>query len=154
MPALYIGQELQGWVSPDVMDAVAEELGVARSHVLATATFYTMFNKKPVGRFHLQVCTNVACSLRGGDQIVAALKERLSIEVGETTADGLFTLHEVECLAACGTAPVMQVNDDYHEGLDVPAALGIVDGLIAEAKAAPKIAAPKGTIAPGQESDA
>ena len=136
MPALYIGQELQGWVSPDVMDAVAEELGVPRSHVLATATFYTMFNKKPVGRFHLQVCTNVACSLRGGVQIVAALKERLGIEAGETSADGLFTLHEVECLAACGTAPVMQVNDDYHEGLDVPAAMAIVDGLIAEAKAA------------------
>ncbi len=131
IPALYIGQDEQGWVSPEVIDAVAVELDVPRTHVLATATFYTMFNKKPVGRFHLQVCTNVACSLTGGNEIVSALKEHLEIETGETTRDGLFTLNEVECLAACGTAPVMQVNDDYHEGLDVSGALAIVKGLAA-----------------------
>lgn len=123
MPALHLAQAAQGWVSREVMDVVAAELGVPPAHVLATATFYTMYNKKPVGRFHLQVCTNVACALKGGYRLVDVIRERLGIDPGETTPDGRFTLTEVECLAACGTAPAMQVNDDYHESLD-PESLG------------------------------
>lgn len=129
IPALHLGQEQNGWVSPEVMDAVATELGVPRTHVLSTATFYTMFMKKPVGRFHLQVCTNVSCALKGGYRLVDALKERLHIEVGETTPDGRFTLSEVECLAACGTAPAMQVNDTYHEQLDLAKLHRLLDEL-------------------------
>jgi len=133
IPALHLGQAQNGWVSPEVMDAVADELGVPRTHVLATATFYTMFRKRPVGRFHLQVCTNVSCALKGGYRLVDALRERLGVEVGETTPDGRFTLDEVECLAACGTAPALQVNDTYHEQLD----LAKLHRLLDELEAAP-----------------
>ncbi len=132
IPALHLGQQQNGWVSPEVMDAVAAELGVARTHVLSTATFYTMFQKKPVGRFHLQVCTNVSCALKGGYRLVDALRERLGVEVGETTPDGRFTLSEVECLAACGTAPVLQVNDTYHEQLDPAKLSALLDELEAK----------------------
>jgi NADH-quinone oxidoreductase subunit E len=133
IPALHLGQAQNGWVSREVMDAVAAELGVAPTHVLSTATFYTMFHKKPVGRFHLQVCTNVSCALRGGYRLVDAIRERLHIDVGETTPDQRFTLSEVECLAACGTAPTLQVNDTYHEQLD----LAKLHRLLDELEAAP-----------------
>jgi NADH-quinone oxidoreductase E subunit len=118
IPALHLAQAQHGWVSSEVMDAVAAELNLPRAKVLATATFYTMFNKQPVGRHHIQVCGNVSCLLRGADGLLEVLKRRLGVEVGQTTADGRFTLSEVECLAACGTAPAIQVNDDYYEDLD------------------------------------
>jgi len=129
MPALHLVQAEHGWVPREAMDAVARLLGVPSAHVLATATFYTMYNKKPVGRFHLQVCTNVACGLKGGFRMVDLIRERLGIEPGETTPDGRFTLTEVECLAACGSAPVMQVNDDYHENLDEASVKRLLDEL-------------------------
>jgi len=113
--ALQLAQEEFGYLSHEVMEMVAKRLGLDAEEVINTATFYTMFNKKPVGRYHLQVCANLACFLRGSDQLLAALEQELHIRPGETTEDGLFTLTTVECLASCGTAPALLVNDEYHE---------------------------------------
>ncbi len=117
IPLLHEIQGKAGWISRDAMQEAASYLHLPLSKVLEVVTFYTMFNTKPVGKKHIQVCTNVACFLRGADQLVASLEKRLGVHAGETTADQRYTLSEVECLAACGTAPCMQVNDDYHENL-------------------------------------
>lgn len=117
MPALYIAQEQWGWLSEEVMEYVAERLELHPSEVTNTATFYTMFRKKPVGKHHVQVCTNLSCYLRGADEVMDRISRRLGIGPGETTADGQVTLDHVECLASCGTAPMMQVNDRYIEDL-------------------------------------
>ncbi len=117
MPALYLAQDQYGSITYDAMEEVADILGVPKIWIFEIATFYTMYNKEPVGRFHIQVCTNLSCMLREADDIVAHLEERLGIETGETTADGMFTLSAVECLGSCGTAPMMQVNDTYYENL-------------------------------------
>lgn len=126
IPTLYLAQTQWGHLTPEVMAYVAERLEVPPSQVLHTATFYTMLRKKPVGRFHVEVCANVSCFLRGCDAIVDALKDELGVGVGETTADGLFTLSEVECLAACGTAPALQVNWAYHENMTPDRARALV----------------------------
>lgn len=116
IPTLYIAQDQFGWLKPEVMELVARELELPVSTVLSTAMFYTMLHKKPVGRYHVQICTNVSCYLRGCDQILEAAQEVLGIRPGETSADGLFTLEEVQCLCACDRAPVLQVNkDDYFQ---------------------------------------
>ncbi len=117
IPLLHHIQAKEGWISKDAMKEAGAFLHLPLSKVIEVVTFYTMFNTSPVGKKHIQVCTNVACFLRGADHLVACLEKRLGIHAGETTADGRYTLTEVECLAACGTAPVMQVNDDYHENL-------------------------------------
>jgi NADH-quinone oxidoreductase E subunit len=117
MPALWIAQEQFGWISTDAMKYVGELLGIPFEHVLGVAEFYTMYNKKPVGKYHLQVCTNVSCMLCGGYDVVDYISNKLDIEVGETTPDGKFTLIEAECLGSCGTAPMMQVNNYYEENL-------------------------------------
>ncbi len=117
MSALFLAQEKYGYITSEAMMEVAKILGIPRIWVYEVATFYTMFNTEPVGRFHLKVCTNLSCMLREVKGIVAWLEEKLGIKIGETTADGLFTLSTVECLGSCGTAPVMQVNDTYCEGL-------------------------------------
>lgn len=111
-----------GWVPRVAMDVVAELLGMAPIRVYEVATFYTMFNLKPVGRYHLQVCTTTPCWLRGSDDVMAACKKATGIEhVGGTSADGLFSLTEVECLGACVNAPMLQVNNEnYYEDLDGP----------------------------------
>ena len=114
-------QELQrepGYVSEDAMDELAKFLGLPYSRVKAVVTFYTMFNRAPVGKYHLQVCRNISCHMAGAPGLLASLREKLGIEEGETTKDGLFTLSAVECLGACGAAPVMQLNEDYYEKLD------------------------------------
>jgi len=115
--ALHIAQEQYGWVSEDSMKEIASLLNLPESHVIGVATFYSMFNKKPVGKFHIQVCTNISCQLLGAEKISQYLCKKLNIKVGETTSDKKFTVSEVECLGSCGTAPMMQVNDDYHENL-------------------------------------
>ena len=115
--ALWMAQKQFGWVSPEAMKYIAGLLNVPVHHVYGVVTFYTMFNTTPVGTYHLQVCTNVSCMLRGAEELCARLSQRLGIKVGETSADKKFTLSEVECLGSCGTAPMMQVNDDYHERL-------------------------------------
>ena len=107
------------WLPRAAMDSVAKRLGVPPIRVYEIATFYTMFNTEPVGKYHLQVCTTTPCWLRGSDDIVAACKHATGIEhFGASSADGVFTLTEVECLGACVNAPILQVNDDYYEDLD------------------------------------
>jgi NADH-quinone oxidoreductase subunit E len=118
LPVLNVVQQACGNQLPlEAMDAVAEYLGVAPTYIYEAVTFYTLYNTQPVGRCHLQVCTNLSCSLLGAERVVEYLSEKLGIGVGETTADRKFTLVEVECLASCGTAPMMQVNDEYVENL-------------------------------------
>ncbi|WP_298214866.1 NADH-quinone oxidoreductase subunit NuoE [Acidocella sp.] len=120
------------WLPRAAMDKVAEILGVAPIRVYEMATFYTMYNLRPVGKYHLQVCTTTPCWLRGSDDIVAACKKAAGVaDFGETSADGLFTLREVECLGACVNAPILQINDDYYEDLDASR----VEGLLGDLKA-------------------
>lgn len=109
--------ENQGWLSEPLMDAVAAYLGIPAIAVYEVASFYSMFELKPVGKHKISVCTNVSCMLCGSDKVVEYLKQRLQIEFGETTKDGAFTLKEVECLAACDGAPLMQIGEVYYKNL-------------------------------------
>jgi NADH-quinone oxidoreductase E subunit len=127
LPSLWIAQRQWGHLSRDVMVYVAERLGLHASEVMNTATFYTLFNKNSVGQFHIQICTNLSCWLRGSDDIVKVCKEKLGVGFGETTEDGVFTLNHVECLASCGTAPMMQVNDSYYENLSPESVGELID---------------------------
>ena len=124
MPCLSIVQQELGWVSPDSEQVVAEVLGMPVMAVHEVTTFYNMYNQKPVGKFKLNVCTNLPCQLRGGAEALAHLEHKLGVQVGQTTADGLFTLQPSECQGACADAPVLLVNDRHmcsfmsHEKLD------------------------------------
>lgn len=115
IPLLYVAQREQGYVSEAVMQEIARLLGMTPPQVYETVTFYTMFNLKPVGKFHIQVCKSLMCALIGSDTLIGWIKAKLGIAPGESTTDGLFTLSAVECLAACGTGPMMQINEDYYE---------------------------------------
>jgi NADH-quinone oxidoreductase E subunit len=132
MPTLWLAQEEFGWLSHDVLEYVAGLLELSPAFTASVASFYTMYYKHPVGRHHVQVCTNLSCALVGSDRIVDCLRKRLGVEVGETTADGKFTLSVVECLASCGTAPMMQINDDFWENLTPDRTLEIIDRLARE----------------------
>lgn len=118
MPALSLAQEARGHLRGEVLTEVADILEVPEIWVFEIATFYEMFHTEPVGKFHLQVCTNVSCLLSQAERLLDHLQERLRIGVGDTTPDGLFTLSTVECLGSCDTAPVLMANRDYHENLD------------------------------------
>ena len=118
LPVLWVAQRHWGWLSPAALKLVAETVGVPEPEVFGIATFYTMFNLKPVGRHHLQICMTLSCSLMGADRLFRHLEKKLGIGHGETTPDGRFTLRRVECLAACAGAPCLQANFDYHEDLD------------------------------------
>jgi len=118
LPVLWAMQRELGWLSPGALREAARIIGLSDSEVFGIATFYTMFNLKPVGRHHLQVCMTLSCSLMGADRLFRHLENKLGIGHGETTRDGRFTLRRVECLAACGGAPCLQSNFDYHENLD------------------------------------
>lgn len=119
LPLLHLAQaEFGGWLSPEAMDHVAEILNIQPIEVYEVATFYTMYNLKPVGNCVLEVCRTGPCWLRGAEDIVNHIEKKLGIRDGETTSDGMFTLKTVECLASCGTAPMMQVGEAYHENLD------------------------------------
>ncbi len=119
MPILMIAQrQNDGWLPQDAMEQVADMVGLAPIRVYEVASFYTMYNLQPVGKNHVQVCTNIACMLKGSDEVVKVCKKRLGIKFGETSTDGNFTLSEVECLGACVNAPMMQINDDFYEDLD------------------------------------
>ncbi len=137
IPTLWVAQHEFGTVTREVMELVATRLDLPTAKVITTATFYTMFNKKPVGRFHVQVCKNISCYLRRSDDVTAALKDAIGVGPGETTADGLFTLSEVECLAACGRAPAVQVNKTYHEWATPEGMRQLVADLRASVNAAP-----------------
>ena len=129
LPLLHLAQvEFGGWLSVEAMDAVARILNIAPIEVYEVATFYTMFNLKPVGKCVIEVCRTGPCWLRGAEDIVAHIEKTLHIKEGETTADGMFTLKTVECLASCGTAPMMQIGETYHENLNC----NTVDNILAE----------------------
>lgn len=117
LPCLRRIQEDRGYVADDDINALVEYLRIPRIQVEEVLSFYGQFRRKPVGRCHIQACRNLSCSLRGSEGILAHLVKKLGIEPGETTADGRFTLSTVECLAACGTAPVLMVNEAYHENM-------------------------------------
>jgi NADH-quinone oxidoreductase E subunit len=130
LPLLDLAQRQHGgWLPRAAMDRVAAMLGMAPIRVYEVATFYTMLNLQPVGRYLLQACTTTPCWLRGSDEVLHACQKKLDIGVGGTTSDGLFTLVEVECLGACVNAPIVQVNDDFYEDLDGPAMEALLDAL-------------------------
>jgi NADH-quinone oxidoreductase E subunit len=130
LPLLWIAQyQNGGWLPKAAMDYIAELLAMAPIRVYEVATFYTMFNLRPVGRYLLQACTTTPCWLRGSDAVVEACERKLGIGMSGSTPDGLFTLVEVECLGACVNAPILQVNDDFYEDLDGPATETLLDAL-------------------------
>jgi NADH-quinone oxidoreductase subunit E len=136
IPLLYVVQHQMGrvtgsaWVPKLAMDAIAQRLSMPPVRVYEVASFYTMFNLRPIGRYHLQVCTTTPCWLRGSDEVVAACKRATGIGAfGETSADGLFTMTEVECAGACVNAPMMAVDDDFYEDLDGPRTEALIAAL-------------------------
>jgi NADH-quinone oxidoreductase subunit E len=129
LPLLHCTQEEKGYLTEADAVMIADYIGVPAVRVVEALTWYSMFRRAPEGRFVLKVCRNIACALRGADELVAHLRTRLGVAVGETTPDGRFTLQTVECLASCGTAPVMQVNDTYHEDLDPARVDAILENL-------------------------
>ncbi len=108
---------------------IASRLGVSPAHVHGVVTFYTMYKRRPWGKYHIQVCTTLSCMLRGSDDLMAHLEKRLGIKPGQTSPDGRFSLIKVECLGSCGTAPMLQLNDDYHENLTIESLDRLLDGL-------------------------
>jgi NADH-quinone oxidoreductase subunit E len=129
LPTLHLAQREFGSLSAEAVIFVASLLGFTPARIEGVATFYTMYNRKPVGKYHLQICRNLSCSLMGAEHLIEHVAKRLGVKPGETTADGRFTLTTVECLGSCGTAPVMQVNDDYHENLSEESIEGLLDRL-------------------------
>jgi NADH-quinone oxidoreductase E subunit len=141
MPLLWLAQYQEGWVSRAAMDVIADMLGMAPIRVYEVATFYTMYNLKPVGKHLVQICRTTPCWLRGSDALTEHCKKKLGIGLKETTADGKFTIMEVECLGACVNAPMVQINDDFYEDL-TPETLGkVLDELAAgrQPKVGPQI---------------
>lgn len=133
MPTLWLAQREFGWLSLPVLEYVAELMELPLAWVTSVASFYTMYWKEPRGRWHIQLCRNLSCALRGAIDIQRALQDRLGIRDGERSADGRFSFEEVECLASCGTAPCLQINNaDYYENLDVPRALALIERLASE----------------------
>ncbi len=121
LPLLRRLQELRGFVADADIDALARELSVPRVQIEEVLSFYSQFRRSGVGQWHLKVCHNVSCSMRGAERLLAGLSRQLGVAEGETTPDGRYTLSTVECLGSCGTAPVVMVNDAYHENVDVEA---------------------------------
>ncbi len=130
LPALWLVQEQEGWVSPEAMIYVADKLGKTPIQVYEVATFYTMFNLKPIGKYHIELCKTLSCRLCGSQKIKDHIKQTIGIEAGQTSQDGLFHLSEVECMGACGGAPMFALNGEYHEKLTIQK----VDELIKECK--------------------
>ncbi len=129
IPVLHLCQEQNGWVSGAVIRYVAEKLSLSTAHVQGVVTFYTLFNQHPVGKHQVWVCRTLSCALRGSDALLAHCEKRLGIHAGETTKDGKVTLRTAECLASCGTAPMMQVDKDYYENLTLQSVDEILDRL-------------------------
>lgn len=128
LPVLHLAQaEFDGWLSPEVMDYVASLLKIQSIEVYEVASFYTMFNLKPVGKCVIEVCRTGPCWLMGAEDIVSYIGRKLNIKEGETSSDGMFTLKTVECLASCGTAPMMQIGEKYHENLTLEKVDQILD---------------------------
>jgi len=129
LPALWLAQRQHGWVSPEAMEYVGGLLDLSAAKVYEVATFYTMFNLHPIGKYHFQVCRTLPCQLVGAESITEHLEKKLGVKLGKTGEDGRYTLSEVECLGSCGTGPMLQLNDDFHENL-TPAKLDqLIDSL-------------------------
>jgi len=129
LPALWLAQNQHGYLPLDVQEYVANLLNLSPAHVYGVVSFYTMFKKKPVGKYHLGVCRTLSCALCGGEKIIEHLIKRFGIKNGEVTRDGKFSLEEMECLASCGTAPVMMVNEAYFENLTIEKVDKLLDKL-------------------------
>jgi NADH-quinone oxidoreductase subunit E len=129
LPCLHIAQEEEDYITPEGVAAVAEAVGARPDEVDMVVSFYSMFFRKPAGRHVVKVCTSISCYLRGCDSLMAHLEQRLGIKSGETTADGAFTLLPIECLASCGTAPVLQVNDQFVENVTLEGADALIERL-------------------------
>ncbi|KAF7993405.1 hypothetical protein HCN44_007908 [Aphidius gifuensis] len=129
MPLLDLAQRQHGWLPISAMHKVAEIIGVSNMRVYEVATFYTMFNRRPMGKYHVQICTCTPCWLRDSDSILKAVEEATNCKVGGTSDDKLFTISEVECLGACANAPMLQVNDDYYEDLTADTTKAIINKL-------------------------
>jgi NADH-quinone oxidoreductase subunit E len=160
MPLLYLVQGQMkrasgsAWVPKVAMDVVAERLGMAPIRVYEVASFYFMFNLKPIGRFHLQLCGTTPCMLRGSDEVLRACRDAAHVAgPGTTSADGMFTLTEVECLGACVNAPVLQVDDDYFEDLDYERTVALIEALKRGERPAPGSAIGRQTSAPAGGPD-
>lgn len=126
IPSLYRVQKEQGWVPPEAVPYLAKLMELPESHINEVLYFYTMFNKKPVGKFHVQVCTNISCAMNGGRELTQALCKHFGVKVGQTSPDGKVTVTQVECLGSCGTAPMLQVNDRYLENLTPESAVRLL----------------------------
>ncbi len=137
MPALHIVQQEEGYITQAGLQAVSETIGITVDDVESIATFYTMYHQQQPGKKVIRVCTSIACYLRNCDELVEHLEQRLGIKRGETTADGNYTLQTFECLASCGTAPVLQVNDDFVENLTLEKTDALLDRLDQEMKSLP-----------------
>jgi len=117
LPVLWIAQEQDGWISEEMMRYVGKLLDLPYGHVLGVVTFYSMYNSKKLGKYHLEVCTNISCMLRGSDKILETIEHRCGAKPGETSADGKWTVSEVECMGACGGAPMLSIGEEYYENL-------------------------------------
>lgn len=129
LPVLWVAQRQFGWISGEVMELVAHTLDVSPAHVFGVVTFYTMYHQKKPGKYHLQVCRTLSCAMMGAEKLLSHLKERLGIDEGQITEDGKYSLATVECLASCGTAPAVQINDTYYENLTPEKMDEILDSL-------------------------
>ncbi len=132
MPALYIAQEELGSITGEAIEWVSERVGIPPVHVMEVATFYTMYYRKPVGKYHFQVCRTLSCALCGAKKITEQLKSRFGINPGEVSSDGMWSYEEVECLGSCGTAPMCEINDHYFENLTPEKVDKIIDRLKTE----------------------
>jgi NADH-quinone oxidoreductase E subunit len=135
LPVLNLAHEVHGWLAPEDMGRVAELLDLSPTYVRGVATFYTMYNRQPVGRWLIQVCTNVACNLCGGDEVMESFLEHTGTEPGEISGDGLYTVIEAECLGACGFPTAVQVNERYFENVSPESVPEILDRLRGESSA-------------------
>lgn len=129
MPVIYIAQEQNGYLSNEAMEEIASVLSIDKVNVLSVVTFYTMYHTKPMGKYHVQVCTNVSCMLRGGYQIWDQVKGKLGLDHMQVSENKMFSLEEVECMGACGYAPMLAVNEDYFENLTKEKVEEILDSL-------------------------
>jgi NADH-quinone oxidoreductase subunit E len=134
LPALHLCQEQHGYIDDEVIQFVAARLDVPPAHIKGVVTFYTLYNQHPVGKHQVWVCKTLPCALRGSGALLAHCEKKLGVHAGETTRDGLFTLRTAECLASCGTAPMMQVDKDYYENLTADRVDQIFDSLMQPAQ--------------------
>lgn len=129
LPCLWMVQYQEGWISLEAMEFISEQLNLSPMDIYSIASFYTMFNLKPIGKYHIQLCKTLSCMLNGSESLLSHLENKLNISSGQTTKDGLFTISEVECLGNCGGAPCISLNDEYFSNLTAEKLDNLLDGL-------------------------